>query len=95
MAERYNNTDAAHDIAMNMINVQFDDLPQRAIDTVKMEVLDCIGVALAGSTKPGIQELLALLASFGGKKQSSVIASGTQASGYTCRPGKCLDDACR
>jgi 2-methylcitrate dehydratase PrpD len=78
MVVRYNNADPAYDIARNIINVQFEDLPQRAIDFVKMEVLDCIGVALAGSTKPGIQELLALLTSFGGKKQSSIIASGTK-----------------
>jgi 2-methylcitrate dehydratase PrpD len=78
MAERDSHLDPAYDLARNIIQVRYGDLPKKAVDYVKMEVLDCIGVALAGATKPGIQELLALLTSLGGKKQSSVIASGTK-----------------
>ena len=67
--------DAIYDFARNFIKVSFEDLPREAVDAAKMEVLDSLGVALAGSTLRGVPELLELLKEFGGKGQSTVIAA--------------------
>jgi 2-methylcitrate dehydratase PrpD len=61
-------------IAQNLVEVEYKDLPGQIVDIAKKEVLDSLGVALAGSAAPGIQELAEVLKGFGGNKQASMIA---------------------
>jgi len=59
--------------AKNFIHINYDDLPREAVEVTKKEVLDLLGVALAGFTAPGVQELLEIITDWGGKKESSII----------------------
>jgi 2-methylcitrate dehydratase PrpD len=68
--------DPQYDIAKHVINTTYQDLPLKAIEVAKMEILDSIGTALAGSKRPVIQMMLDMFKEFGGKEQSTVIARG-------------------
>jgi 2-methylcitrate dehydratase PrpD len=70
--------DPTYTLAKNLIDTAYEDLPQDVVKITKIEILDTLGVALAGSTGPGVQELFKLLKSYGGKRQSSVIAGDTK-----------------
>lgn len=61
-------------IAKNFVKTGYNDLPEDVVEIARKEVLDSLGVALAGSSAGGIQGLIAVLKEFGGKKQSTVIA---------------------
>lgn len=65
--------DAIKLFAENFIKVNYEDLPQDVIEVTKKEVLDFLGVALAGYTSPGVKELADLIAEWGGKEESSLI----------------------
>jgi 2-methylcitrate dehydratase PrpD len=64
--------DPTYDLAQNFIDIKYKDLPLDVIKTAKYQILDTLGVALGGSKTEGVQELIKLLKSFGGKRQSSV-----------------------
>jgi 2-methylcitrate dehydratase PrpD len=68
--------DPTYDIAQHLIDTTYEDIPTKAAEMAKMQVLDSLGVALAGSPRPGVQKLIEVLRGFGGKEQSSVVASG-------------------
>jgi len=59
--------------AKNFLQIKYKDLPQEVVEITKKEVLDLYGVALAGFTAPGVQELLGIVKGWGGKKESSII----------------------
>lgn len=59
----------------NFISINYEDLPQDVVDVTKKEVLDLLGVALAGYSSPGVKELTDLINEWGGKEESSVIYS--------------------
>lgn len=65
--------DAIQTFAKHFIRTNYDDLPQDVIDVTKKEVLDLLGVALAGYTSAGVKELADLIAEWGGKEESSLI----------------------
>jgi len=65
--------DAIYLFAKNFIDINYEDLPKEAVEVTKKQVLDLFGVALAGFTAPGIQELLGIVKEWGGKKESSII----------------------
>src|SRR4030043_872430 len=59
--------------AKNFIHINYDDLPREAVEVTKKEVLDLLGVALAGFTAPGVKELLEIITDWGGREESSII----------------------
>ena len=65
--------DAIQLFAQNFTKVQYEDLPRDVIEVTKKEILDFLGVALAGYASPGPKELAALLYEWGGKEESSAI----------------------
>jgi 2-methylcitrate dehydratase PrpD len=65
--------DAIQLFARNFVRINYEDLPQDVVEVTKKEVLDFLGVALAGYTSPGVKELADLIAEWGGKEESSVI----------------------
>jgi len=65
--------DAIQLFAKNFIRITYKDLPQDIIEVTKKEVLDFLGVALAGYASPGVKELADLVAEWGGKEESTVI----------------------
>jgi 2-methylcitrate dehydratase PrpD len=65
--------DAIQLFAKNFIATRFEDLPKDVVDVTKKEVLDLLGVALAGYASPGVKETADLIAEWGGKEESTVI----------------------
>ena len=70
--------DASYGFANNFINAKFEDIPKDAIEVTRREILDILGVALGGSGKPGVKELLELMTEWGGKEESTVFCYGTK-----------------
>ena len=59
----------------HFVELKYSDLPRDVVSITKIEVLDLLGVALAGITAPGVKELCDLIADWGGKEESSVFYS--------------------
>lgn len=59
-----------------LVNTQYRDISEEAIEAAKKEVLDSLATALGGTTKPGIPELIALAKEWGGAEQSTVFGYG-------------------
>lgn len=70
--------DAAYSFTKNFLETSYEKIPQNAIDIVKKDTLDLIGVALAGSSKPGIGELEEIFRGWGGRKESTVLCYGSK-----------------
>ncbi len=70
--------DAAYGFARSFVNTSFEDLPQDAVEVTRREILDILGVALGGSGRPGVRELLDLYADWGGKEESTVFCFGNK-----------------
>jgi 2-methylcitrate dehydratase PrpD len=68
--------DAAYIFAKDLVSAKYEDLPHDVVEATKKHLLDFLGVALAGSTKPGIRELLEIVVDWGGKEESSVLGYG-------------------
>ena len=68
--------DAAVLLARNMRTVKYEDLPQEAVEAVKRQFMDILGVALGGSSRPGVKELASLTREWGGKEESTIFCFG-------------------
>ena len=64
--------DATYLFATNLARVKYEDLPQDVVECTKKQVLDAVGVALAGYAKPGLNELLDIVTGWGGSKESTL-----------------------
>ncbi len=67
--------DASYFFAKNFANTKFEDLPSKVVSETKNQVLDYIGVALAGFMKEGAKEVRELAIEFGGAPQSSILGT--------------------
>jgi 2-methylcitrate dehydratase PrpD len=65
--------DATYLFARNFINTRYEDLPEGMVEATKKEILDLLGVAVGGSSEPGVKELLEIVTDWGGKEESSII----------------------
>lgn len=63
-------------VARNVIQTRYEDIPDNVVEATKKEILDCLGVGLAGSSASGVGELVELAKEWGGSGQSSVICYG-------------------
>jgi 2-methylcitrate dehydratase PrpD len=68
--------DAAYELAKYIADTKFDDIPSEALIIAKRFILDSLGVAIAGSTAPGIREIMKLIESWGGRPESTIFVSG-------------------
>ncbi len=68
--------DAAYLFARNLATVRYEDLPRDVVEATKKEILDTLGVALGGSAKSGVRELLELVTEWGGREESTVLCYG-------------------
>ena len=69
-------------IAENIIRSQYEDLPQDAIEGSKKGILDAFGATIAGSTAPGVDQVLKLLNTWGGRKESTIAMFGQKLPSY-------------
>jgi 2-methylcitrate dehydratase PrpD len=70
--------DATTAFAKNMTGVKYEDLPKEIVEHTKKQVLDILGVALGGSSKPGIKELAEIITDWGGKPESTIFCRGNK-----------------
>lgn len=68
--------DASYSLANNVIKLDYSDIPAEAIEIAKKDILDTLGVAIAGCSEPGGKELMTLVEEWGGKEESTVIGFG-------------------
>ncbi len=68
--------DAAYALARNMLSVKYEDIPSDVTELTKKHILDILGVAMGGSSRPGIRELTELIGDWGGKEESTVLCFG-------------------
>ena len=68
--------DASYALAKNMLSVKYKDIHSDVTELTKKHILDILGVALGGSSRPGIKELAELIGEWGGKEESTVLCFG-------------------
>src|SRR5262249_60474420 len=88
--------DAAWPLAQYVCRTGYADLPASAIRSARRDILDTLGCMLGGSGSPGIDELFALTARWGGGGESRVGVRGArlpapQAALLNARRGHALD----
>ena len=69
--------DAAWSLAWHVSRTGFADLPASAVESARRDILDTFGCMLGGSGSPGIDELFAVIARWGGRGESRVLLRGT------------------
>ena len=70
--------DAAYALAKNLVTVKYDDIPPDVVEITRKQILDILGVALGGSSRPGVRELAELIGEWGGKEESTVLCFGNK-----------------
>ena len=68
--------DAAFVLAEQATKLNYKDMPADATESTKMDILDTLGTAVAGSMADGIDIARDLLLDWGGKKESTVVSHG-------------------
>lgn len=68
--------DAIQRFVNNIVTTTYDTLPASALVASKTFILDTLGVCVAGSTAPGVQELVQVLQGWGGKPESTLCVYG-------------------
>jgi len=67
--------EVANDIVDFALNLQFNNLPESVIENTKKQIIDTIGVGLAGYRENGVSELFTLAQKIGGKPEARVWGS--------------------
>src|SRR5271169_1366322 len=70
--------DAAWPLARHVCQIGYADLPASAVESARRDILDTFGCMLGGSGSPGIDELFAVIAPWGGREESRVLLRGTR-----------------
>lgn len=65
--------DATFHFVRNFLSVQYEDIPAPVVEITKNEILDTLGVAVAGLPQPGPKELMEMTKGWGGKEEGTVI----------------------
>lgn len=67
-------------LAKNIVDTEYDDIPQGVLDTAKKSILDALGVTLAASTLgEGCRQFVDIALAQGGNKESTIIGFGAKA----------------
>jgi len=68
--------DTAYRLAKNLVNIKYEGLPDDAVEVTKKEILDSLGVGLAGSSALGIREIVEMIKDWNGKEENSILVYG-------------------
>lgn len=68
--------DAACAFAKAAVRTEFEHLPAEAVRVTKLDILDYLGCALAGSKSAGIEEVVSLARDLGGREEASIFVYG-------------------
>lgn len=74
--------DLAYELAEYAANIQYDNLPEKAIEDTKRDLFDCLSTGIAGANAQGIEELIKLAESRGGSKQATTFVFGKKYPAY-------------
>jgi len=74
--------DASFDIAKNIVDTEFENLSAQTVEITKQDILDTLGVAIAGTTAAAAKEVVELGREWGGKPESTIIAFGDKMPAY-------------
>jgi 2-methylcitrate dehydratase PrpD len=66
-------------IVAHIVDTEFSRLPEATVSATERCILDCLGVAFAGSKSLGVKEVVALIAEMGGAPESKIWIYGTKA----------------
>lgn len=70
--------DASQEFARYFASVKYEDLPTAVCEAVKTQILDFIGIALAGYSQDGARQMREMYLEFGGAPQATVIGLGAK-----------------
>jgi 2-methylcitrate dehydratase PrpD len=70
--------DPAWALAQHVCRTGFADLPKRAVESARRDILDTFGCMLGGSGSSGIAELFAVISRWGGLEESRVLLRGVR-----------------
>ena len=70
--------DPAWPLLQHVCHTRYADLPASAVESARCDILDTFGCMLGGSGAPGIDELFAVLARWGGREESRVLLRDTR-----------------
>lgn len=68
--------DAIYDLARNVVERNYEDIPRDEIEMEKIVLLDIFGCIIAGATAPGCQPAAEYALDMGGKPESSILMYG-------------------
>jgi 2-methylcitrate dehydratase PrpD len=68
--------DAIYDLAKNIANIKYEDIPENAIAVAKKFIIDSIGVGISGSSAPGNKQIIDLIGDWSGKRESTILVYG-------------------
>ncbi len=67
--------DAAVVFAKYVLSLRYEDIPVEVVAATKKVILDALSISVAGSSAPGARQVAELVREWGGKEESTVIAS--------------------
>ncbi len=67
--------DATYLFAKSLADIRYEDLPPGVVDATKKQVLDQLGVAIGGFSKPGPKELREIVIDWDGREESTIIGT--------------------
>ena len=70
--------DASQLFVKNFLDVSYEDLPAKAVEETKKQVLDYIGVAIGGYGQAGAKEVRELAIDWGGAPQATIFSCGAK-----------------
>jgi 2-methylcitrate dehydratase PrpD len=71
------------DFLVNVIvRTDFEDIPTTAVQNSKKSILDAFGTTLAGSSAPGVKEVLKLVQYWGGREEATLAVFGHRLPAY-------------
>lgn len=70
--------DLIFQVAENVVSTRSGSLPSKVVEKTKQFILDTLGVAIAGSSAPGCQEVVKQLTEWGGREESTIWVFGAK-----------------
>jgi len=76
--------DAVFALVDNLASLKYEDLPADAVNATKLDILDCLGVAVAATTTDLVcKKVVDLITEIGGREESTIIGDGRKVPAHT------------
>lgn len=77
-------------LVKNIIKIKYEDIPEEVLVEKKKNILDVLGVMIAGTSAEGFKNLVELIQYWGGCQESSIIGYGLKSSLYNATIANCM-----